>query len=62
MAVCFKCKRCGAEHEVPWDLADRFKHNKNRDTNSKGGVSIYCDIEWRMADYDLSEFYMKDTN
>lgn len=56
MAVFYKCKICGEEHQAPLAIGDKVSF----DNLEMGGTTFYCFIRFRCCSYDKEDLYWKD--
>lgn len=56
MAVFYKCKLCGEEHQAPLGIGDKVTFNELK----LEGTTIYCDRLFKSDSYKKDELYWKD--
>jgi hypothetical protein len=56
MAIFFKCKACGKEHQSPLNVGDKLSFEN---LNIQGST-FYCDNHYKSCSYDKNELYWKD--
>ena len=57
MAMYFKCKICGEEHQAPITVSS---YNSFKTRTDVAGMSFNCIARWKFASYEKDDLYWKD--